>query len=335
MKGSLRFARHDGKVVRLIRQAYRDLSKYTSGSLSRKPNAAERARILALRRQLIDSLEPRCANCAPSDHEWAENASRLRYLALNDDPRRFLRWDVVISSMFVLDAHYVDAEFTYLRLLQDWRSRWRHAIQESRLGQPIPSLVYLKSSDNLIHHAYHIAQFEQASQTRVSEWGFVLEFGPGYGSVTRLLFNLGFQGRVVLFDLPAFSALQRFYLDGLGIKACDSVEGFIAGEASVICLSDFDELCQILDVAKPIEHSLFIGTWSMSEAPRDIRDAVLSLARDFDGFLMSFQREFGETDNLSFFGSWKEDHKDIDWQMWEIEHLPGNYYLMGLRKEGR
>jgi hypothetical protein len=92
----------------------------------------------------------------PSETAWLNNMNRLRELVLSHSPRRFLRWDVVCNTMYVAYARYISKELKYLKSLPDWRTRWRAAIKESLVGDPIPYLWYWRSSGTLIHHTYHL-----------------------------------------------------------------------------------------------------------------------------------------------------------------------------------
>lgn len=52
----------------------------------------------------------------------------------------------------------------------------------------------------------------------------------------------------------------------------------------------------------PIEdkNKTFVATWSISEAPIRIQEAILPLTRHFDFFLIAYQDRFGEVNNLEF-----------------------------------
>ena len=55
-------------------------------------------------------------NCAPSEKEWSDNMNRLREWVLNDDPRDFLRCDVISKSMFVRYSLYIYKELNLKNL---------------------------------------------------------------------------------------------------------------------------------------------------------------------------------------------------------------------------
>jgi len=266
-----------------------------------------------------------------SEAMWRSNMNRLRELVVNHDVRKFLRWDVVTKTMFINAASYVSKELAYLKIRPDWHIRWRKAIKESPAGLPKPYPFYPLSSGNLIHHGYHLANFEEKTESQVQNLQYIFEFGGGYGSMCRLFYNLGFHGKYVLFDLPAFSALQKYYLRTLGLPVQTDAT-FIEMKDGIRCISDIDYLREIsgkLQKQTEVDNSLFIATWSLSESPTSIRDSILPMTADFTSFLLAYQDNFGEVNNLDFFNGWEKSNTDINWHHWPIEHLPGNHYLMG------
>lgn len=271
-------------------------------------------------------------NCSPSEKEWFTNVNRLKELVLNHNPREFLRWDIILRTMSVAYASYITPELKYLKSRSDWESRWRKAIKECPVGHPIPHWRHPRSSGNLIHHAYHLVQFEEKTTMRVNNMNCIFEFGGGYGSMCRLVHNLGFQGKYVLFDLPAFSALQKFFLKSIYI-AVHTVDSFKKAEKGVVCISDIEQLREILSNHTEAGNSMFIATWSISETPLKLRALIFPLISSFKAFLIGYQNQFREVNNIDFFKNWTVAQGDIEWYDWKIEHIPNhNRYLVGKRK---
>lgn len=263
-----------------------------------------------------------------TEKEWSENVNRLYRHIMNDDPRKFLTWGVVLSAMFVADQPYIPIEFGFLKRLPDWRKRWSKAVRESPFGQPIYYPNYKKSSENLIHHAYHIAQWEKFAGIQVEELDIVLEFGGGYGSMARLFYNLGFRGTYVIYDLPIVSALQRYFLESLGINVISDGKHQLE-EMNVFCTSSLGIVKNICSFDTDPK-KLFIATWSLSESPIAIRFEWSWVMNHFSYFLLAYQEQFGGVDNQDYFSEWTNPvRQDIHWSNWNIEHLPGNFYLMG------
>jgi hypothetical protein len=237
--------------------------------------------------------------------------------------------------MFVSFAAYIPTELKYLKHRPDWNTRWRTAIKESSVGRPrrygyhpIPYIFYPASSGNLIHQAYSLARFEEQTKVQVENMDYVFEFGGGYGSMCRLFYNLGFHGRYIIFDLPSFVALQRYFLRTLGLPV-QSVTEFVKSKTGIDCVSDIQHLIALLADHIEARNTMFIATWSISESPISIRDSVLPLTSEFQSFLIAYQDSFGEVNNVDFFANWQETIRNVAWHSWRIEHIPGNYYLVG------
>ncbi|MBV9611246.1 MAG: hypothetical protein JO091_02185 [Acidobacteriaceae bacterium] len=236
---------------------------------------------------------------------WLRYRTRLRECVLAEDPRAFLTWGVIRESMSSPPyARYVRSELSVLRS-HDW-DRWRGVIRERLAGLPFPFLFYPASSATAIHHTYHLCRLEIETGARVRDFGTIVEFGGGYGSMQRIAYNAGFRGTYIVCDLPEFAALQRYYLAMVGV-----------GEPVIV--TDLKALRGAIGhaAARP---RLFLATWSLSEAPLEVRREVIDLVRDFDAFLIAYQDQFHEIDNRSFFSGWKSV---------AIEQLPGHYYSFG------
>lgn len=246
--------------------------------------------------------------------EWKVYSKKILDLTLKDDVRRFLRWKPIQESMNVSFAIFLKKELKFLKN-NNWDVRWKKAIKENSFGSPIPFIYYKKSSGNLIHHAYHIAKFEKMMEMSVNNLDYVVEFGAGYGSMCRLFRQLGFKGKYVLFDLPYFSLLQSFYLNGIGLKGT--------------CISDMNELKQIIS-NEVNENSMFLSTWALSETPVSLRDKLIDSYQKFSYFLFAYQDNFSGNDNKEYFTK-LSSNIIVNWKHFKIEHMSDSSYLFGKR----
>src|SRR4029077_4227477 len=140
---------------------------------------------------------------------------------------------------------------------RSWRRRWRPALREDSTGLPQRCRYDIRSSGNLIHHAYTLFKFEQSVGKTIDQFSSIFEFGGGYGGFCRLAHRLGFRGTYLIFDLPEFSALQKFFLESLRIPVNDGQK-----RPGVHCISDFADLESRLGVSTDW---LLVGLWSLSE----------------------------------------------------------------------
>lgn len=294
----------------------------------KRQTAREAALVEDLRRDIRTLAKPRAATDSPAESSWLANRMALRRHITEGEPSRFLRWDVVTGSMFVGNRAYIDHELAYLMQRPDWKSVWEGVIQEDPAGDPKPYKRYKRSSGNRIHQAYHLCRFQAEMGLPVSRFPLIVEFGGGYGSLCRLVHKLGFRGRYILFDLPEFSALQKYYLGSLNMPLVERGAP-ASGKPGILCTSDPDLIGSV--TRQQAQSGLFVATWSLSETELAFRKRFMTLpAVDAAGaFLIAYQRDFGGIDNPRFFDVWRETKPAVRWVRSEIAHMPGNYYLFG------
>lgn len=262
---------------------------------------------------------------------WDGSIKLIQKLILTQDPKEFLHWDIIAHTMGSPNPGYFPIELNYLKSKIDWNTRWRSAIREISVGNPSLSPYYRESSGMLVHHAYGLAKFEETVGKQIQTFEYVLEFGGGYGSMCRLFYNLGFGGKYILYDLPILSELQKFFLKSAKFPVL-TLDEFIKADSGIVCISDKNQLLELIKNHTKLEKELFVATWSLSEAPTSTKNLMLSLVSDFNYFFLAYQSAFCEEENISFFEKWKQVIKNIFWKGWEIEFAPDNYYLMGTPK---
>lgn len=296
----------------------------------RRVTKEQAALVDALREEILALPDIRENAESRAESAWLSHRRELRRRILEDDPLRFLDWDVVTGSMFVGNRSYIDNELSCLKNRPDWKSVWEGVIQEDPAGDPKPYKGYKRSSGNRIHQSYHLCRFEEDTGLQVSRFPMIVEFGGGYGSMCRLAHKLGFNGRYIIYDLPEFVALQKFYLGLLGMPLIE-VNALSRKEPGILCTSDLAVLASVdLQEAR---QGLFIATWSLSETDSAFREQVVALPA-VDGaaaYLIAYQRDFEGVDNPRFFDAWRKKIGTVSWLHSEISHMTGNYYLFGRR----
>ncbi|MHC4519080.1 MAG: hypothetical protein ACYTAS_10855 [Planctomycetota bacterium] len=323
----------------LIKRHTKKLRKFARKTLTRlhdkamAPPTEEERRLVGELRERFSQLPQRApGNPATMEQEWLDNMFELRRAVRDQDPRQFLRWRVVSSTMSAKYPEYADPEFESLKARSDWESRWSEAIREAAAGHPLPYYRHPSSSANLIHQAYHVAEFERELHRDITQTKLILEFGGGYGCMCRLLHRLGYTGGYVIFDLPEFSEMQRFYLEsvGLNVHGADRLKTL---EQGIVCTSDLYSLRGVLANSPVHEGATFIATWSISETPLQMRGEILSAVGDFGNFLIAYQHRFAGIDNLASFEDWRNTLDDVRWHRWEIPHMRGSSYMMGTSEQ--
>lgn len=260
--------------------------------------------------------------------EWSMNVNEIINSILTKNPREFLSWSVIRYTMFVVRAKFLKIELSSLIKNNLKTNYWKKIITESNVGKPLRYWKYRISSGNLIHHAYHLFNFTEITKQNTDNIDLIFEFGGGYGSMCRVLHKAGFHKKYIIFDLPVFSALQKFYLKCLGINVLNKNQ-YLTEDSGVICISELSELDELLSDLGAIENKMFIATWSLSETPILFRSHFEKYIVNFNFYLIAYAEQFNDVNNIKYFNDIKHNLNAIKWHNIEINHLPGNKYLIG------
>jgi len=237
---------------------------------------------------------------------WEKNRREIRRAILEENINDFLNWSVIQRTM-IYEAPKVEyMEVTKNKLLID-------GITESKIGNPKPYYLDVKTSGNLIHHAYSMSKL--LNSDIIGRFDRVVEFGGGYGSMCRLFRNMNYIKKYIIFDLPEFLYLQEFYLSSIN-------SDYIL---NTIFTGNIDEL------RYEGENTLFIATWSLSEMPLELRENLLSNLI-FNYCVIAFQSEFDGINNIEYFNEFQNRYTQINFEIIPIEHLEGHFYLIGSKK---
>ncbi|MDP3043074.1 MAG: hypothetical protein Q8N21_01595 [bacterium] len=259
--------------------------------------------------KLLNSIKILSSEKIISESAWDRYRQRLRLYILANDPRNFLRWRPISESMF---HNPNKCELDYLTS-SGW-DKWSRAITETWIGNPPRYAYYKKSNGNLIHTAYNLSRLVDYYRVDIKKTNKIIEFGAGYGCMAKLINNLGFNRKYVIFDIPEFLALQKYYLRSTGT------------------IGNFDFIDRI-EKLEDLNPDIFIATWSLSESPIELRNKFLRKIGKPQYVLMAYQANFEFIDNIKYFQEYRKNNQDYDWVDWEISHLPKNYYLIGKKND--
>ena len=283
--------------------ARRSASSVFPAALLGRESDAEKLAAATLRRD-VAQLPPVSQGSISAEAFWTDYRTELRSNIAHKDPRLFLRWPVVEGPMVARKEWIIHAlpEIQSIGLLP--------LLTEDALGGPrwIPGT---ETSPNLLQKAYQIVRFQRATGRRVADFA-VTEFGAGYGAMAKVMHRFGVRS-VRLYDLPEYSALQRYYLSLLNIKV------------------------ETLSPPVPFPHggtgSMLVATWSLSETPLSLRAEIQDAIMSYDAFLIAYKEQFFETDNILYFKTLMRNMPGISWTQEQIYSLPGDHrYLFGVRE---
>ena len=281
----------------------RTASSVFRAALLGRESDAEKLAASTLRRE-VAQLPPVSKGSIPAEAFWTAYRTQLRMDIAHKDPRLFLRWPLIEGSMVARREWIIHA-------LPEMASiGWLPLLTEDALGAPL-WIRGTETSPNLLQKAYQIVRFQRATGRRVADFA-VTEFGSGYGAMAKVLHRLGVRS-LRLYDLPEFSALQRYYLSLLNIKA------------------------ETISPPVAFPHggtgSMLVATWSLSETPLSLRDEMQDAIMSYDAFLIGFKEQLFEIDNVSYFRTLMRNMPGISWTQEQIYSLPGDHrYLFGVRE---
>lgn len=263
---------------------------------------------------------------------WSHTAAQICRRICTNDPCRFLQWPEIRYTMFVHDAAWSGAQAARLQQAPDFKTRWKPALREHALGQPEPSRHVPGSSNNALHMAHHLLEFESRTGTRPEEFDAVVELGGGYGCFCRRARQLGFGGPYLILDLPHLSALQRFYLNGVGVPVFTQVPPAPPRPGVVQTVNDVAQAQSWIGQLAPSAKILFVATWSLSECPLAFRASILPLIERSAALLLAYQSNFEGLDNLQYFATLEKDLAGLfDWHHSSENLPPENFYLIARR----
>lgn len=236
---------------------------------------------------------------------WLNNQERLLNKIKSGNLADFLTWDFICHTMF----HELHSnKFNALKNSKVWNT-WKDAIKEDAFGNPKQYHLYPQSSGNLLHHAHSLWQFSEfATNFDLSALNAIFEFGCGYGSLCRLFYRLGFNGKYTLYDLPAFSELQRHFLQNVNV--------------------DLNNLQFINSINEKNEVDMFIAMWSISECPIALRDVIFSKIEP-RYYLIIYQHAFDGIDNQFYFNRLMESKSQYRWTTYQVPEIENSFYLFG------
>jgi hypothetical protein len=260
--------------------------------------------------------------------EWAGLAADISLAIKEGGADGFLRLPPVAKTVHPRIRSRSRDYLRYLLASRRFSAELQRALTESPVGRPLVNPYYPLSSPLLVQHGYHLVRLLEVTELELSTLRLVVDFGAGYGSLFRLLRNLGYRERYLIWDLPVMCALQRFYLrnvfpTGPGGQPPGNLEWLISGDSAAAAA--------VSRHCAQHQPSLFIATWSLSETPLAVRERIAPTLAGFTHILCAYQRSFGEHDNVQYFQSLEKSLPGFDWQHTECPIYRGNFYLIGKR----
>ncbi len=240
---------------------------------------------------------------APSaDAQWPDwdhwRYELYRHVIQGEDPSDLMTWPCIQHNSLV---NHLNMEMQFIEL-QPNLDRWEKAIRMQDIDLHIDKHDSTAYSKNLICQCGHVDQWEKFADRKIEKLDSILEFGAGYGAMALVANRLGFQGGYVIYDLPEFCLLQRWYLEKQGIK-------------NIRWFHDMRELKKYRG-----EYDLLIAMWSLTEAPIELRQQFLQNIY-IRNFLLAYSLQFAGIDNVAWINGFMQDHSNLKWHVIKDEYI--------------
>ena len=147
---------------------------------------------------------------------------------------------------------------------------------------------------------HHIETYYQLTSKNILDYDRIVEFGGGVGDLSKLIFDLGYEGDYCIYDFEEILEVQKI--------------NFVPYKKKPQFISD---------IPKYSKNTLFISTWAFSEAPLYLRDKFLNSLQPEDWLIITQRNIFG-IDNDAYFKSWDGQRSEIPWIAWDN----GSYYIV-------
>jgi len=166
----------------------------------------------------------------------------------------------------------------------------------------------------------------------------LVEFGGGTGELAVMLREWGYKGTHFVLDMPAMLLMQRYFhriagfptFLGQGLKPSpDAVRGntILADPLNKVWAAHIDQ--------KQDKTSMFIATWSFTEADVHTRDVVKKEISKFGYILLVFWNAWDGINNYHYLLKWIEEYlnKSHNILSWKAPIDRKSYYLVAVRRD--
>ena len=282
----------------------------------------EQAKLIATLRQEVSAL-PELNTDGSLEKQWVEYRRIIRREIIGSDPRNFLNWPAIRSSMYYESDK---AEYDFLKSRPEW-VEWQKIIKNFSVGRPRPYFLNTKTNGNLIHNAYLIARLFGHFNLDFNSICSVTEFGGGWGAMGLCFNRAGFKGIYSVYDLPEFCFLQEYFTKAMEMDWAVEMNPKTAADSSLNLFYNFD--C-FRSAFKDCPTDLFIAAWSLSETPLSFRQEFLHALGEPKYFIIGYRDKFANIDNVEFFSRFVQSKQDnYEWANLPLGHLPNNFLLLG------
>ena len=232
----------------------------------------------------------RCSDSEFLKDEWRDNKNNLKQCLLSGNS--FLDSPMIMNAMLMNDTSLASRELEFIvdeEEVDYSEILCEPAIHRNHLS-PLPIDGRMVSTNNSIHHLYHLSRYIKTTEKEAEDFNSVIEWGGGFGNFAKLLIKANPKiQRYDIIDIPEFSCLQNIYLSA------------IFGEENVnlvtednISLSDNKINLIPNSFLGEIEfgnYDSFVSTWALSESDEEAQQFCINKGfLHVENILLSFHQ---------------------------------------------
>lgn len=235
--------------------------------------------------------------------EWQDNLKIAERDLMENLGFDFLRHPVIAKTMFIGNKSWVANELEYIESKLS-PEKIKSLLAEDYVGKPVISNWKYLTSNNSIHHLYHLTRYLDKTHLDLEKVDIIIEWGGGYGNFAKIFQRMKKMAcTYIMIDLPIFSCLQFIYLSSIFGKdkvnfIDNSNKKILEGKINILPISFLTQF--------KLECDLFISTWAISESSVFFQDFAAEQGWfDSPRLLLAFQetsKEFpfaGRINNLA------------------------------------
>tara|TARA_B100001027_G_scaffold216976_1_gene195824 strand:- start:12546 stop:13499 length:954 start_codon:yes stop_codon:yes gene_type:complete len=222
---------------------------------------------------------------------------KIKNIIKKKNLKNLLRYPFVQKIFFVHNRFFIIRELLKLKLSVNW-NLYKKLLKENSICNPVRYFLYPSSSGNRIHQIYHLYILEHNTNALIKNFSKIFELGGGYGCLASIFQKLNKNNKMFyeIVDTKIVNLVQFYYLKMLNFNV-----GFNKN-FKIKLTNNINQKFKTYD--------LFVANWSLSEVPIKYRNKFFNIIKNSKYFLISFQENFEDIDNLKYFCNLKNKLKN-------------------------
>ena len=209
-------------------------------------------------------------------YDWGTWTGMIRKEFLHFLPINFLANPLIAFTMVHQRSKGSKNTISKIKLLRTIfdEETMNKLLKEDYIGKPVISNLEYLTSSNRTHHAMHLGFYKRVTGEPFWNSKSIIEFGGGYGSMSRVIKKINSAITYTIIDLPELLAIQYIYLgslfseDFINIVNAENPK-ILKGNINLVA-SDF-----VIDGNINLSAESFISTWAITECPEFLQKFIL------------------------------------------------------------